>query len=457
MNILFTSCNARFTHSSLAARYIRNALLEVMTNLDTYSMYEFTFSHKKLEVIENIVLAKPDVLLISLYIWNEAFFSSILEDIHALLPECKIVLGGPECSYNTGKWLNKFPFIQGVVIGPGEESIKKLYSTNFAFDETKTLQIPCPPFKDIKYPYIHSDYAELKHRYVYYESSRGCPFSCSYCLSSREDNCLSEKSSDLVCAELDMLIESNPVLIKFVDRTFNSNPKRAREIWTHLITNHFTCNTKFHFEIHPELLSEEDFILLETIPNEFFQFEIGIQSTNLPTLKAINRLIHWEKVKANILKLEKNKNLHVHLDLIVGLPFEGLTELEQSFNDVILLKPEHFQLGFLKGLYGTQMKEEASLYHMLFMSEAPYEILANKWLGVYELHVLRIVAELVDNIGNIHKNTETLEKLFLLFNSPFKAYYALAEYAQKTNYDVRTKHVLKNEEFLLAFLRSLSS
>ena len=461
MKVTITTINARFTHSSLALRYLRDSIETAWQEKPgrVVELREYFISQKYLDILYDMVLAEPDVLLLSVYIWNSRFIENLLPDIHALLPDCILVLGGPEVSYYPQKWFDRFPFINAIVSGAGEEAVRHLASIDFNIQGTfqQTISMPVPDFSHVPFPYRDDDFINFENRYLYYESSRGCPFSCSYCLSSRDDNPLSLKDLKTSCDELDMLLKHKPMLIKFVDRSFNANPERARGIWNYLMLHHGASGTRFHFEIHPLLLSEEDFKLLAQAPDGLFQFEIGVQSIHQRTLDAIHRPSDWLKTRSNIERLTDEKNIHIHLDLIVGLPYEGIKEIAESFDEIISLKSGHFQLGFLKGLPGTELlaaysNAKAHRSDMVFMHEAPYEIICSRWLTALELSKLKNISTLVENITNTHKYDTLMQAAAIAHGGHFPAYNHLLKFCEKTGFDIKTRNEEKVRKMLQSWL-----
>ncbi len=351
-NILLVGINARYTHSNLAIRYLRNYVSDLSYQI---TLEEFTINQPLLDILSKIFKLEPEIIALSVYIWNTEIIRKLLPEVHKLLPECKIILGGPEVSYNPQHWLEEFPFLNFIICGAGEAGFRYLIEKKLLVKE-QIIKIQNPAFNEIKFPYTDDDFPGLKDKYIYYEASRGCPFKCSYCLSSRSDQKLELREFNKVKEELEFLLNKKPRIIKFVDRTFNANREFSRNIWQYLIE--INPDTKFHFEIYPALLEEEDFILLEKCPVDLFQFEIGIQSTNPATLKAIHRPDNWHKTKEKIQKLISIGNIHIHVDLIAGLPYDEFKHIKHSFNDIYALQADHFQLGFLKILPGTEITKK---------------------------------------------------------------------------------------------------
>ncbi len=455
MIIFLAAINARYTHICLALRYLRSALGKNGT--DSVLIREYVINQDRLEIIQDIASAKPDILMLSVYIWNSRLVSCLLPDLRRLLPDCKIILGGPEVSYTAEQWLGRHPAIDLVVCGPGETAIEELAAHGFdlaRYPQKIFLSRACN-FEAVSLPYVSDDYSEFSSRYVYYESSRGCPFSCSYCLSSGEGHALQMKSYEKTCLELDFLMAGKPFLLKFIDRTFNSDPVRARKIWAYIMENYSSSGARFHFEIYPALLSDADFKLLSRVPKGLFQFEIGIQTINKKTREAIARTGTWDSEKPGIKKLIAVGNIHVHVDLIAGLPGESLHEIAASFDEVLSLGADHVQLGFLKGLPGTALRESPDSIDMVFMQDAPYEILKNRWLENEDLLYLGRIAELLENTGNTHKYDELLAAGLQLFNGWFKVYDSLSEFCAVQGFDIRTRNEVKVRPLLEKWLGGL--
>jgi radical SAM superfamily enzyme YgiQ (UPF0313 family) len=448
MKALLVGINARYTHSNLALFYLRN---EIEGCGHEAVIQEYHISQPRLDIIQDIYLEKPDVLLISAYIWNAQLVKSILPDLHSLLPEKPIILGGPEAGYDAGRWLEEFPFLECIVQGPGEASTRFLAQRAFRSDGPKIISMPNPPFEEIAFPYRESDLDRFSRRYVYYESSRGCPFSCSYCISSRADQGLDEKSADKTIEELSLIIAHEgrwpaPPIVKFVDRSFNADPVRARSIWTFLIS--VNTGATYHFEIHPGLLEEKDFTLLEGGPKGRFQFEIGIQTVNADTLEAVNRPMDWERVKPLIARLIRKGNIHIHLDMIAGLPGEGLAECGRSLDEILNLKPQQVQLGFLKSLPGTALNEEGSARGQIAMSRPPYQVLSNDALTVGDFRLLKRVEALVDSVWNANALETELDALARGSGGYFSALMKLSAFAERTGFDLSTRNAEKVTVFV---------
>jgi len=445
-HILLTAINARYSHSNLALHYLREHISESGWEV---SLKEFSINQSVYHMLEEIYLVQPDVVAISVYIWNSDVVGRLICDLKKIMPSVTIVLGGPEVSFNAASWLDTYPVIDYIICGGGEAGLSYLLQHDFQ-SKDRVVAVQNPPFSELPFPYRQHDFEGLEHKYVYYESSRGCPFRCSYCLSSRSDQRLQYKPVATVKEELSFLMKQSCNVVKFVDRTFNADRIFARQIWQFLI-DHYQQEKTFHFEIYPALLQEEDFRILAHCPPGYMQFEIGVQSTNPQTLKEINRNENWDEVKAKVARLIALQHCHIHLDLIVGLPYEDMIHLEQSFNDIYQMKSGLFQLGFLKVLPGTEMSDRKEEYEIAHSVTAPYMILSNKWLSFQEmslLHRLEGVMEVYYNSGHFHHTIQALERCY---DSPFKMYKEITSFKDDKGIGA-LKDWEKNSTVLLDFV-----
>ncbi|MDD3049939.1 MAG: radical SAM protein [Candidatus Cloacimonetes bacterium] len=442
--IAIISINARWTHSNLAVYYLKKTISDLPVDVN---VIEFNINQPLLEMLEILHKSDADILAFSVYIWNSDIVGKLITECKKILPDSLIVLGGPEVSYSAEQWLKNYSAIDYIICGNGEQAFRQLITEN-SHDLPTIISLPNPHFSEIPFPYDENDWENLNHKYIYYESSRGCPFKCSYCLSSRQDQKLQYKAIDTIVAELSEIISRKPKIIKFVDRTFNSDSKHARAIWSYLKEFQTPC----HFEIHPQLLKEDDFEFLSTIPKNLFQFEIGIQTLNNVTLKAIHRNHEWQKVKDNILRLLKLGNIHIHVDLIQGLPYESSESFADSFNEVYNLKADQFQLGFLKVLPGTEIYEKQAEYGMKYLSYPPYQILSTKWLSFAET----CLWEKIEHLLNIYYNSHNFQKTFIelesLYISPFELFYGILSFFQKKKFKLNSKDWQTNASGLLEFI-----
>ena len=427
--ILLLGINARYTHSNPALFYLKKNI----SDLGLYvSLTEFTISETAGKIADSVINLKPDILAVSVYIWNASLVKKILKTIKLSIPDIKIILGGPEVSFNSEKWLAQFSEIDHIITGGGESAFRDLLLNDHTTG-TKIIHGTNPHFSQIIFPYSDEDMKYLKGKYIYYESSRGCPFNCSYCLSSVKGQNVEFRTIDQVRDELDFFSSYDLPLVKFVDRTFNMKKDHYRPVWEHIVKRFSGKGTCFHFEIFPELLDEDDINFLSTLPSGLFQFEMGIQSTNLETLNAINRSGSWKRIEKIIKDLVSPGNIHIHTDLIAGLPFEDFKSFAGSFDKVYSLGAEHFQAGFLKVLPGTEMYNRTEEYGMSYSPLPPYEIIENRWISQTEMERLKFIGELVDLLHNSEKFPGTEKFLVSLYDGPFAFFNRLGDFFKREN------------------------
>ncbi len=422
MKVVLTALNATYGHTNLAIRYLKNYCDSDMLILHFMEIVcrEFSINDHNFNVLDELVSENAKVYAFSCYIWNIEKVLEIADNIKKILPDSIIVLGGPEVSYDVDQMISGNEYIDYVVKGQGEESLRKLllyisdeseYTLKFenVVGKTRILSFVYKNFKNCEFPYANEKISDPDKQY-YYESSRGCPFSCSYCLSSVEKE-LVFLDEERVKNELRFFIDSKVKQVKLVDRTFNADDKRARNIWQYLIDtyNEKIFETNFHFEISADILSIESLELLSKAPGNIFRFEIGIQSTDEGVLRNVNRKSDLGKLFLNISRIIANKNIEVHLDLIAGLPGETYDIFRKSFNDVYSLKPDMIQLGFLKMIRGSLIRKEAHLNGCVYSSHPPYEILASKDISFIELMKLKRIEFLLDKYYNSKQFTYSLE------------------------------------------------
>lgn len=442
--LCLTAINARYTHSNPALLYLREAVRDLPVQTDILAC---TITQPVLDILQELHARKPDWVGLSVYIWNTEKVRLLLPEIKKVLPETKIILGGPEVSYAAEKWLAEFPDIDFIIRGAGENALRTLLNDSGRCE--KIISQPPPALDDIPFPYRDEDFPEMAEHYIYYESSRGCPFSCAYCLSSRTDMRPDYRSVDKVCRELDMLCGHTPRIVKFIDRTFNARKSHSLPIWEHLIKkNPDTC---FHFELHAGLLTDRDFEVLARAPEGLFQFEIGIQSTSPVTLDAINRKIDWDLIRNNIRKLMDMGTFHVHVDLIAGLPFEDMTGLSTSFNEVYELGAHALQLGFLKVLPGTEIADKTTEYGIESLDSAPYQVLKTEWLSFAELSFLEHLETALDRLWNSGRFSRTTPVLTDLYPTPFDFYRTFTKFALARS-EMNEKQWPKVAALILAFI-----
>ena len=464
LKILLAACNAKYIHSNLAVYNLKSCSGKYSPNV---VIKEYTINQIQDDILKDIYLEQPDVICFSCYIWNISFVKELVPDLKKILPHVDFWAGGPEVSYDAVEFLKKNPAFFGVMVGEGEETFHELAGyyierkpenlkeiRGVAFhDETKVPDIVHTGWRELmdlsKVPFAYSNLTEFKNRIIYYESSRGCPFSCSYCLSSI-DKKLRFRDIELVKKELQFFIDNKVPQVKFVDRTFNCKHDHAMAIWRY-ITEHDNGITNFHFEISADLLREEELALMKTMRPGLIQLEIGVQSTNPQTIKAIRRTMDFEKLKGIVEQIHSFGNIHQHLDLIAGLPYEGYESFHKSFCDVYALRPEQFQLGFLKVLKGSHMMEMTGEYQILYKDREPYEVLSTAWLTYGEILGLKMVESMVEVYYNSGQFKHTLVFLEQYFEDPFRMYEALGRFYEKKGYSEISHSRMRRYEILMEF------
>ena len=464
MKILLAACNAKYIHSNLAVYNLKSCSGEYSSRV---VVKEYTINQIRDDILKDIYLEQPDVICFSCYIWNISFVRELVPDLKKILPQVEFWAGGPEVSYDAVEFLKKNPAFFGVMVGEGEETFHELAGyyierkpetlseiRGVAFrDENKDRDIVHTGWRELmdlsKVPFAYSNLTEFKNRIIYYESSRGCPFSCSYCLSSI-DKKLRFRDIELVKKELQFFIDNKVPQVKFVDRTFNCKHDHAMEIWRY-ITEHDNGITNFHFEISADLLRAEELALMKTMRPGLIQLEIGVQSTNPQTIKAIRRTMDFEKLKRIVEQIHSFGNIHQHLDLIAGLPYEGYDSFHKSFCDVYALRPEQFQLGFLKVLKGSHMMEMTGEYQILYKDREPYEVLSTAWLTYGEILRLKMVESMVEVYYNSGQFKNTLVFLEKYFDDPFRMYEALGRFYEKKGYSEISHSRMRRYEILMEF------
>ena len=464
MKILLAACNAKYIHSNLAVYNLKSCSGEYSSRV---VVKEYTINQIRDDILKDIYLEQPDVVCFSCYIWNISFVRELVPDLKKILPQVEFWAGGPEVSYDAVEFLKKNPAFFGVMVGEGEETFHELAGyyierkpetlsgiRGVAFrDENKGWDIVHTGWRELmdlsKVPFAYSNLTEFKNRIIYYESSRGCPFSCSYCLSSI-DKKLRFRDIELVKKELQFFIDNKVPQVKFVDRTFNCKHDHAMEIWRY-ITENDNGITNFHFEISADLLRAEELALMKTMRPGLIQLEIGVQSTNPQTIKAIRRTMDFEKLKGIVEQIHSFGNIHQHLDLIAGLPYEGYESFHKSFCDVYALRPEQFQLGFLKVLKGSHMMEMTGEYQILYKDREPYEVLSTAWLTYGEILGLKMVESMVEVYYNSGQFKHTLVFLEQYFEDPFRMYEALGRFYEKKGYSEISHSRMRRYEILMEF------
>ncbi|WP_321994853.1 B12-binding domain-containing radical SAM protein [Clostridium butyricum] len=455
MKIVLTALNSKFIHSNLAVRYLKAYTKDL--NYDC-TIREFTINDREERVLEEIIKEKPNVVAFSTYIWNVEFILRVANLIKQVDPNIEILYGGPEVSFDSRSFL-KNNIGEYVIEGEGENTYRdfilyKLGKTKI--EEVRGLHYkisdivnsnekrPLMSMDELIFPY--EDDEDLSNKIVYFESSRGCPFNCKYCLSSTSHG-VRFLDTDRVLKELQYFIDKKVRLVKFVDRTFNCNSKFSMAIWNFLINA--DTETQFHFEISADILKKEEIELLSNAPEGRFQFEVGVQTTNDNVLRNINRFVNFSDIKEKVLELMSIKNIKQHLDLIAGLPGEDYNSFRKSFNNVYSIKPEEIQLGFLKLLKGSSMREESDKYGMKYSPYPPYEILKTNDITYEELLKLKKVEEMVDKYYNSQKFNIIIKYFEKKFETPFDFYYNLGIFFEDQGYFKRS---ISNIEYYKVFL-----
>ena len=465
MKILLAACNAKYIHSNLA---VYDLQVYAAKYADHIILKEYTINQQKDDIMRDIYLEHPDVVCVSCYIWNISFVKELMADLTKILPDADFWAGGPEVSYDAEKFLAENPEFTGVMVGEGEETFLELSGHYIEQSPADLKDITGVCYRDgekivhngwrqimdlSSIPFIYKDLADFKNRIIYYESSRGCPFSCSYCLSSI-DKKLRFRDTEMVKKELQFFIDNKVPQVKFVDRTFNCKHDHAMVIWKY-INEHDNGVTNFHFEISADLLREEELQEMSTMRPGLIQLEIGVQSTNPDTIKAIHRTMDFEKLKGIVNRIHSFGNIHQHLDLIAGLPYEDYDSFRKSFNDVYALKPQQLQLGFLKVLKGSHMMEMCQEYEIVYKTREPYEVLSTKWLDYDHVLKLKNVENMVEVYYNSGQFQNTLEYLEGFFPDAFSIYEGLGRFYMEKGYGDVSHTRMRRYEILLEFLENV--
>lgn len=485
--ILLIAINAKYIHSNLAVYDLKAYAEKFMSENARANIIvqyrEFTINQMADQILEEIYGERADVLCFSCYIWNVGYVKMLIREIRKLQPDVEIWLGGPEVSYDAEELMEQLEEVTGIMCGEGERIFTDL--CDYYGEEQDSLEQVSgivyrdrkkhivkrtgvqPPINlsDIPFPYgtnvidepgesrivPNALTDELKNRIVYYESSRGCPFSCSYCLSSI-DKALRFRELGLVKQELQFFIDNRVKQVKFVDRTFNCKKNHALAIWKYIL-EHDNGVTNFHFEIGADLLSQEEIEVLKQMRPGLVQLEIGVQSTNEMTIKEVSRKMNLSNLRDSVEKIRGFQNINLHLDLIAGLPYEDFLTFQKSFDDVYQMYPDQLQLGFLKVLKGSDMSLKKETYGMAHKAYPPYEVLYTKWLGFDEILILKNVENMVENYYNSGQFTCILKYMEKYFQNPFSMFFELGEYYEK-HFDKNIKHARMDRYFILRnFLR----
>lgn len=443
MNALLVAIDARYIQTNLAVRSLVGYANEHKNKQDTFSLTfgEFTINQPLHHIVDSLYHHQADVYLFSTYIWNIEAVKAIIPDLKAIRPEAKFFLGGPEATYDSDALLSTLPELDGILLGEGEATLLELLSFLEQKKDLKDcagLALPSGytdfrlPVDMDTLPFGYENLEQVTHRILYYESMRGCPFQCSYCLSSVERG-VRYRSLPLVFKDLQRFLDSKVKQVKFVDRTFNCKKSHAMAIWKYLKENDNGI-TNFHFELAGELIDEEMISFLRTLRPGLCQFEIGVQSTSKETLEEIKRPFSFSVLTEKVNALQQTQNIHLHLDLIAGLPYESYQRFQISFNDVYALAPHQLQLGFLKVLGGSAMQTNAPEYGLVHQRQAPYEVLKTSWISYGELSELHGVADMVDHYYNSRRYHSLITYLTAqqpYQDNPFQFYLALSQHFQQ--------------------------
>lgn len=450
MKILLAAINAKYIHSNLAVYSLKAYAKEFAEHI---AIGEYTINHPVDYVLEQIYKHKPDVLCFSCYIWNIDYVKKLIREFHKLCPQVPIWLGGPEVSFEAEAFRKEYPEVTGIMRGEGEKKFYALcrYYVN-GIGSLPDLQEWEQPVNMSDIPFCYEEIGDFKNRIIYYESSRGCPFHCSYCLSSI-DKKLRFRDLELVKKELAFFIEKKVPQVKFVDRTFNCRHEHAMAVWQ-FIKDHDNGITNFHFEISADLLNEKELELLASMRPGLVQLEIGVQSANPETIVEIRRSMRLERLKEVVKQIRYGENIHQHLDLIAGLPYEDYETFGKSFDEIYALKPNQLQLGFLKVLKGSYMYEHAAEYELVYHSDAPYEVMKTKWLSFEDILRIKQIEEMLEVYYNSGQFEVTMKIMEVLFASPFEMFGKLGAFYEEKGYLAMSHSRVRRCEILLEFVEA---
>ncbi len=470
MKVLLVSIDSKYIHSNLAVRSLKAYAEKKLRNSGAFcdiEIAEYTINQQPQKVLADIYKRDVDIIMFSCYIWNKAFVGKVLDDLAAVRPDAEIWLGGPEVSYDGEKILEEFAGVSGIMMGEGEETFAQLIKLYEGCDnvieqlgavEGITYRdmggaIVCTPQREPldmdQLPFVYKELSDFENRILYYESSRGCPFRCSYCLSS-VDKRLRFRSLDLVKSELKFFLDNRVQQVKFVDRTFNCDHYRTMEIWEFLKDNDNGV-TNFHFEMAADILRDDEIELLRSLRPGQVQLEIGVQTTNPLTLSSIDRPMEFDKLCRNVEAVKSAGNVHLHLDLIAGLPYEDMISFKKSFNDVFSLRPEQLQLGFLKVLKGSPTASRCEEYGVKYTDAPPYEVLENKWVSYDDLLKLKQIEEMVEVYYNSGQFSRSIELILGAFDNSFDMFEELGRWYEVRGFDMVNLSRNSRYENLLEF------
>ena len=467
MKAVLIAVNAKYIHSNLGIYTLYAYSREQGIREDELCYKEYTINQSLEDIIGDIYEEKPDLIGFSCYIWNIEMVRKIARELRKVLADCMIWYGGPEVSYDALFTLRENEWVDGVIIGEGEQSffeVLECFRENGregAYDQIAGLAIrknggrvltkprERASLDEVVFPY--HDMKELQNRIVYYETSRGCPYGCSYCLSSVEKR-VHFRSMEFVKKELQFFLDQKVPQVKFVDRTFNCNPAHTMEIWRY-IYEHDNGITNFHFELSADILTDEEVSFVRKFRPGLAQFEIGVQSTNPKTIEAIHRKMDLDRLRKRVSQIQEGRNIHQHLDLIIGLPYEDITSFRKSFNDVYAMKPDQFQVGFLKVLKGSPIHQQALEYGIVYQSVPPYEVLYTNWITYDEVRRLKLVEEMVERYYNSMQFEASVPYLVSFFEDAFGFYDTLGQYFKEKGYITVQQSRMQNYEILYDFAK----
>lgn len=466
MRVLLVAVNAKFIHSNPAV-YSLKAYAEAYADFlpaDTIEIAEYTINQSRESILADIYRRKPDIAAFSCYIWNWDMIQDILPELPKILPEIKLWLGGPEVSFHAERILMDYPSLTGIMVGEGEKTFTELLRFYIKGEEELSqikglvLREGMTPERELtdmdELPFLYHDLDRFANRILYYESQRGCPFRCAYCLSAI-DKQVRLRDIETVKKELQYFLDHKVPQVKFIDRTFNCNAEHALSIWNYLL-KHDNGVTNFHFEIAADLITREELAVLKQMRPGLVQLEIGVQSTNEKTLHAINRYMSLKHLQEVVETIYGFHNIHQHLDLIAGLPYEDYDSFAHSFNDVYAMHPQQLQLGFLKVLKGSPIEEKSGEYGIIYNSKPPYEVLYSNWLSFEDVLRLKGIEEMVELYYNSCQFTYTLTVLEQEFESAFAMYEALADYYERNGYQINIPARAYRYQVLLEFATSVA-
>lgn len=461
MRVLLIAVNAKYIHSNPAVYSLRAYAQAALGDQPEVGIEiaEYTINQNTENILADIYRHRPDIAAFSCYIWNWNTIQELLPELPKLLPDTRLWLGGPEVSFHAEKILAQYTQLTGIMVGEGEETFTQLvrfyHAPKGQLQDIPGLVLPqgrTQPreLTDMsKLPFLYEDLGKFQNRIIYYESQRGCPFKCAYCLSAI-DKSVRLRDIETVKKELQYFLDHKVSQVKFIDRTFNCNAAHALAIWRYLLKNDNGV-TNFHFEIAADLMTEEELEVLKQMRPGLIQLEIGVQSTNEQTLHAINRYMSLEHLRQVVDKIHSFHNIHQHLDLIAGLPYEDYDSFVTSFNDVYAMRPQQLQLGFLKVLKGSPIEEKAEEYGIVYNSRPPYEVLYSRWIPYDDVLRLKGIEEMVELYYNSCQFTHTLPVLEKEFSSPFALYEALSQYYEEKGYYINTPARAYRYQVLLEF------